>query len=290
QLVLLKMQQEKKQVQRQETISGTVTDRQSGETLPGVNILVKGTTTGASTDQNGDFELTVPSLQDTLVVSFIGYQTKEVPIDGRTEIDVALQPQAIAGEEMVVVGYGTQEKRSLTGSVASVEGSELTKRSSVSNTASLLQGRMPGVQVVQNSSQPGAEGVNIQIRGQGTFSSAGSSPLVLIDGVPGSLSDVSSKEIQNISVLKDAASAAMYGARGANGVIMVETKGGQQGEMQIAYEGNFAIQSPTKNLDLITNSAEYMKLFNEAKRNTGLSGLYPEEEIQKYENAPRNST
>src|SRR5699024_3725926 len=96
----------------QETINGTVSDGQSGETLPGVNILVKGTTTGASTDQNGDFELTVPSLQDTLVVSFIGYQTKEVPIDGRTEIDVALQPQAIAGEEMVVVGYGTQEKRS----------------------------------------------------------------------------------------------------------------------------------------------------------------------------------
>ena len=275
----------------QETINGTVSDGQSGETLPGVNILVKGTTTGASTDQNGDFELTVPSLQDTLVVSFIGYQTKEVPIDGRTEIDVALQPQAIAGEEMVVVGYGTQEKRSLTGSVASVEGSELTKRSSVSNTASLLQGRMPGVQVVQNSSQPGAEGVNIQIRGQGTFSSAGSSPLVLIDGVPGSLSDVSSKEIENISVLKDAASAAMYGARGANGVIMVETKGGQQGEMQIAYEGSFAIQSPTRTLDLITNSAEYMEFFNEAKRNTGLTtGLYPEEEIQKYKNAPKNST
>ncbi|MDR8393798.1 TonB-dependent receptor [Aliifodinibius sp. S!AR15-10] len=265
-------------------VEGVVTDAETGESLPGVNVVVQGTTSGTSTDSEGNYSLNVPSLQDTLVFSFIGYQTQSVPIDGRSSIDIALQSQAISGEELVVVGYGTQEKANLTGSVSSIGGDEIAKRP-VTNTASLLQGRAPGIQVVQNSGQPGAEDVNIQIRGQGTFSGAGSEPLVLIDGVPGSLSDVAPNDISNISVLKDAASASIYGARGANGVIIVETKEGRSGEFLVSYQGQYAIHTPTKSLDLITNSAEYMRLFNEARRNTGItSGLYPEEEIAKYEN------
>lgn len=265
-------------------VQGVVTDAQSGDVLPGVNISVKGTTTGTSSNAEGQFSLNVPSLSDTLVFSFIGYESQTVPIAGRTNLDITLQSQAIAGEELVVVGYGTQEEENLTGSVSSIGDDEIAKRP-VTNTASMLQGRAPGVQVVQSSGQPGDEGVNIQIRGQGTFSGAGSDPLVLIDGVPGSLSDVAPSDISNISVLKDAASASIYGARGANGVILVETKDGLTGEFSVSYQGQFAIHTPTKSLDLITNSAEYMRLFNEAKQNTGITGgLYPEEEIQKYEN------
>ncbi|MDR8394593.1 carboxypeptidase-like regulatory domain-containing protein [Aliifodinibius sp. S!AR15-10] len=136
-----------------ETVSGTVTDAASGESLPGVNVLVQGTASGTSTDSEGNYSLNVPSLQDTLVFSFIGYQTQSVPINGRSSIDIALQSQAISGEELVVVGYGTQEKANLTGSVSSVGGDEIVKRP-VTNTASMLQGRAPGVQVVQNSGQP----------------------------------------------------------------------------------------------------------------------------------------
>src|SRR5699024_8613561 len=166
QLVLLKMQQEKKQVQRQETISGTVTDGQSGETLPGVNILVKGTSTRASTDQDGQFELTVPSLQDTLVVSFIGYQTKEVPINGQTKLDVSLQPQAIAGEEMVVVGYGEQKSENLTGSVGVVDTEQMKKISS-EGLGEALQGSVAGL-TVQSTGAPG-EPASLKIRGVGSF-------------------------------------------------------------------------------------------------------------------------
>src|SRR5699024_1080753 len=136
------------------TVSGTVTDASTEGTIPGVNILVKGTTTGTSTDAEGDFELNVPSMQDTLVISFIGYQTQEVPVNGRASLDVALQPQAVMGEEMVVVGYGTQEQSEVTGSVGSVKMDESLKSVPVSNFGSVMHGKIAGVDVQNSSGRP----------------------------------------------------------------------------------------------------------------------------------------
>ena len=150
----------------------------------------------------------------------------------------------------------------------------------------MLQGKMPGVQIIQNSGEPGGEGVSIRIRGTGTFSSAGSNPLILIDGVQGKLSDVNPNNIESISVLKDAASASIYCARAANGVILVTTKMGQEGKVNLEYSGNYGIHSPTKMFELVTNSAEYMELYNEARINSGLNtGLYTQEMINAYRNA-----
>jgi len=173
----------------------------------------------------------------------------------------------------------------LTGAVASVSGADIIKRP-VTNAASMLQGLMPGVQITQNSGEPGAEGISIRIRGTGTFSGAGSDPLVLIDGVQGKLADLNPNSVENISVLKDAASASIYGSRAANGVILVTTKMGKEGKISIQYSGNYGISSPTKMFKLITNSAQYMELFNEARLNSGLtSGLYTQDMINTYRNA-----
>lgn len=152
--------------------------------------------------------------------------------------------------------------------MGSVDAADLTKRVSP-NASSMLQGRVPGLQIVQNSANPGAEQAAIQIRGQGTFSDAGSNPLVLIDGVEGDMNKVNPNMIENITVLKDAASASIYGSRAANGVILITTKNGTEGRLNIDYNFNMAWQSPTTKQDRITNSAEYMTLFNKALTHTG---------------------
>lgn len=266
------------------TVAGKVTD-ENAEPLPGVNILEKGTTNGTTTDQNGDYTLVVDNQDVTLIFSFIGYSSQEVKVGNQSQINVTLKPDVKSLQEVVVVGYGTQKKVNLTGAVASVTGEDIIKRP-VANAAAMLQGTMPGVQIVQNSGEPGNEGVSIRIRGTGTFSSAGSDPLVLIDGVPGSLANLNPANIESISVLKDAASASIYGARAANGVILVTTKMGKEGKVTMQYSGNYAIHSPTKLFDLITNSAEYMELYNEARINSGLtSDLYSDEMINTYRNA-----
>jgi TonB-linked SusC/RagA family outer membrane protein len=187
----------------------------------------------------------------------------------------------------VVVGYGTQKKVNLTGAVSTVSGDDLIKRPVVS-PAAMLEGTMPGVQVTQSTGEPGNEGVSIRIRGNGTFSGAGSDPLVLIDGVPGNLNDLNPTNIDNVSVLKDAASASIYGSRAANGVILVTTKQGRAGKMSVQYDGNLGIYKPTKLFNLVTNSAQYMELYNEARINTGLTDpslLYTQSEIDLYRNS-----
>ncbi|WPP49762.1 SusC/RagA family TonB-linked outer membrane protein [Catalinimonas niigatensis] len=266
------------------TVSGQVKDP-DGEALPGVNVLVKGSSTGTVTDIDGMYTLSVPNENDVLVFSSIGYATQEVPVNGRSVIDISMQEDIQSLSEIVVVGYGEQKKVNLTGSVATVEGERLTRRP-VTNTTSMLQGQVPGLRIVQNSGEPGNEGLNVRIRGQGTFSGAGSNPLVLIDGVEGNLADLDPNNIENVSVLKDAASASIYGSRAANGVILVTTKKGKEGRFNVEYNGNYAVHTPTKLFDLITNSAEYMEFWNEAKLNNGISdGLYPQEEIDLYRNA-----
>lgn len=279
-VVYQKEQPEAQKAVQQETVGGTVTDAESGETLPGVNVMVKSTTTGTSTNSEGAFELTVESLQDTLVFSFVGYQTKEVPVNGRTEIDIALQPQAIAGEELVVVGYGEQRKINLTGSVTSVD-MEQVDRKTVSQASQLLAGEISGLTFIQDSGKPGGDQGTINIRGLGTFSGAGNSPLVLIDGIPASLNSVNPSDIENISVLKDAASASIYGSRAANGVILVETKKGEKGEMQVRYESHVGKQQAT-DLPQFVDSWTYAEAVNEANKNAGGSPRYSQEEIEMF--------
>jgi len=266
--------------QTEKRISGKVIDT-TGESVIGANIMEKGTQNGVITDVDGNFILTVRQ-GAVLVVSYIGYITQEIPVGAQTDISVTLKEDNFALEEVVVVGYGTQKKINVTGAVASASGDILTKRP-VSNSSAMLEGMLPGVEVVSATGEPGNEGTSIKIRGTGTFSSAGSAPLVLIDGVIGSLSNLNPRDIENVSVLKDAASASIYGARAANGVILVTTKSGTEDGLNIDYSGNFAIHTYTKMLDVISNSAEYMELWNEAKLNSGYDvGLYTQEMIDAY--------
>src|SRR5699024_2584075 len=190
----------------QETITGTVTDAESGKTLPGENILIKGTSTGVSTDANGNFELTVSSLHDTLVVSYIGYQTKEVPINGRTNVEIELAPEAIMGEEMVVVGYGEETKSTITTSISKVEGEYLASKQRT-QVSQALQGAIPGVMVTRGNGAPGAT-AEIKIRGITTIGNT--NPLYIVDGVPiDDINDINPNDIEDITVLKDAASASI---------------------------------------------------------------------------------
>ena len=265
------------------TISGIVRDER-GEPVIGANIIEKGVPgNGTITDVDGMFSLSVPD-KAILVVSYIGYLTQEVPAGG-ANMHIVLKDDTKALEEVVVVGYGVQKKVNLTGAVSSVSGDEMIKRP-VTNPTTMLQGQMPGVRIVQGLGQPGNESTQIRVRGQGTYSNAGSDPLVLIDGIPGSLSKLNANDIENISVLKDAASASIYGARAANGVVLVTTKTGRDRGFKINYNANWGIHTPTKMLKVVVNSAEYMELFNEAKKNSGIStGLYTQEMIDTYRNA-----
>ena len=266
------------------TVKGKVTDA-SGP-VPGVAVKIQGSNIGISTDVQGKYTLQA-SPNAVLVFSAMGYKTQTISVNNQSTIDVILEADSKSLNEVVVVGYGTQKKVNLTGAVSTVNGDDLIKRPVVS-PAAMLEGTMPGVQVTQSTGEPGNEGVSIRIRGNGTFSGAGSDPLVLIDGVPGNLNDLNPTNIDNVSVLKDAASASIYGSRAANGVILVTTKQGRAGKMSVQYDGNLGIYKPTKLFNLVTNSAQYMELYNEARINTGLTDpslLYTQSEIDLYRNS-----
>ncbi|MCZ2614822.1 TonB-dependent receptor [Bacteroides fragilis] len=261
--------------------SGIVTD-EAGEPLVGVSVLVKGTTLGSITDLKGRFSLDVPE-GSTFEISYIGYKTQIVKAE-RTPMNIVLKEDTQKLDEVVVVGFGTQKKVNLTGAVSAVTGDDISKRP-VANAAILLQGQIPGLRVNQGLGQPGDEGTSFRIRGQGTFSSAGSDPLILINGVPGSMTNLDPSVIESVSVLKDAASAAIYGARAANGVILVTTKQGAVGDkVSISYHGNIGLHTPTKLYDRITNSAEYMELANLAWKNSGTGKQYTQDQINLYRN------
>ena len=275
--------------QQQKTqVTGTVTDA-NGEPIVGANVVEKGTTNGTITDIDGHYTLSGVSGK-TLLVSYIGYISQEVAVKEGAPVNVKLLEDTQKLDEVVVVGYGTQKKINLTGAVASVKGDEIVKRPVV-NASNMLQGLMAGVQVVQSTGQPGSS-TDIKIRGMGTFSSAGSSPLVLIDGVEGDINKLDPNVIESVSVLKDAASASIYGSRAANGVILVKTKDGgtTDGKVEVAYNFNMGFHSPTKMIDLVTNSADYMEAFNTFRINNNYgvavpAAMYPQEEIEKYRNA-----
>ena len=269
-------------------VKGAVTDANTEEALPGVNIIIEGTTTGVISDMNGQYSIEVTGSDAVLSFSFVGYLTENIKINGQTVINVTLVPDVTSLDEVVVVGYGIIKKANLTGAVDNVSGEVLTKRPGT-NSANLLQGRLTGVDIIQPTAEPGKENPIIQIRGKGSYgaeSDTKNDPLILIDGVSGSLNNLSPNDIESVSVLKDAASASIYGARAANGVILVTTKKGKKGAPVITYSGNISIQSPTRLPEVITNSAEYMEMYNRAAYRQNLPFKYSEEQIENYRNPP----
>ncbi|HCC85023.1 MAG TPA: SusC/RagA family TonB-linked outer membrane protein, partial [Porphyromonadaceae bacterium] len=269
-------------LQAQVNVRGKVVDA-TGETLIGVNVIVKGTTQGTITDTNGEFNLSVPSLNSTLIFSYVGYVEQEIPLNGRTYLNVMLEQDTELLDEVVVVGYGTQKKVNLTGSVQNVSSADLVKRN-VSNTSIALQGLIPGVSVVTSSGRPGYDGAGIKIRGTGSLNSS-SNPLILIDGVivdAYGLNFIDMNSIASISVLKDAASASIYGSRASNGVILITTKRAEEGKLSFNYNGYVGVRTPTAIPEPIS-AVEYMRAINVARANADMGPQYSEELIKEYE-------
>lgn len=260
----------------QTAITGKVTDANQGA-IPGVSVLIKGTTEGTITHMDGTYSLTVPGNAETLVFSFIGMKTREELINGRTTINVTLEEETFGVDEVVVVGYGTQKKANLTGAVSAVDFSELESRPAA-NTASLLQGQMSGVQVSNFSNQPGNDDPEIRIRGLGTLN-AGQEPLVIVDGVESSLTQIPASDIESVSVLKDAASSAIYGVRAANGVILVTTKRGKGSKPTVRVNQSFAWQTPLVEPSFV-DSWDYATLQSLDLTEQGQDPTYTEEQIQ----------
>lgn len=266
------------------TVQGSVKDA-AGEAIIGASVVVEGTTNGLITDVNGHFSIRA-SVGQNLVISYVGYETQVVKVaQVNQQINIVLKESSELIDEVVVVAYGTQKKANLTGAVASVKVNDI-KDIPVSNTSSLLQGRMSGVTVSSFSAQPGAEGdVEIRIRGINTFGD--SNPMILIDGVEGSLNSVSPNDIENISVLKDAASASIYGVRAANGVVLVTTKRGNTDKKTLSYSGSYGVQKATI-LPTYINSWDWATLYNEQNEAMGdVTTNYTPEMIQQMKDGSR---
>lgn len=260
------------------TVSGTVKDASTQQPLPGVNVIVKGTTNGTTTDSDGRYSLSVSEEDAVLIFSFIGYITQEVPVDGHTEINIALSEHITALDEVVVVAYGTQKKTSTTAAVSTLRFDEV-KNVPVANLTNSLNGRLAGVIAAQNSGAPGRDGSEIHIRGIGT--NGNSSPLIVVDGVIRSFSNLDPNSIESMTVLKDAAAVAPYGMAGANGVILVTTKRGNKGKPTLSYNGYVAYQNPTTLVDMV-NAYDYVRLRNIADINSGQSPSFSAEEVEGY--------
>ena len=262
----------------QHQVTGEVTDAEDGESLPGVNIVVKGTTIGTATRSNGTFSLGVPSPQDTLVLSFIGYEQLEVPINDRSEINIPLQLAVTTLQEVVVsVPYGTQTVATTTGSVSQISGETLDALP-VTNLSQALQGTVPGLVGVQTSGRPGDDDSNLLIRGSSTLNN--NAPLIVMDGVPGrrgGLSRLNPADIEDLSVLKDA-SAAIYGARAANGVILVRTKRGRPGETRVNLNIERNFSQPTI-VPEMADAPTYMQMLNEIDVSRGNPERFSQEQI-----------
>jgi TonB-linked SusC/RagA family outer membrane protein len=246
---------------QQKTISGTVSDA-SGP-LPGANVIVKGTTIGMVTSPDGTFALDVPQNTTSLIVSFIGYLTQEVDIAGKTTVDVVLQADAIGLEEVVAIGYGTVKKSDLTGAVGTVKGEAISDRQTTM-LSQALQGQTAGVMVTRNNNAPGST-ATIRIRGITTIGD--SNPLIIVDGVPvDNINDINPNDVQDMSVLKDAASASIYGSRAAAGVILITTKRAKTGDVSLTYNMEFGIEKPTA-LPEYVDTKRYMQMTNELRWN-----------------------
>jgi TonB-linked SusC/RagA family outer membrane protein len=256
------------------TVTGSVTD-ESGQPLPGVTVVIKGTTNGTVTNTDGNYSL--PNVPDdaTLVFSFVGMKSIIEPVNGRTIINATLQVESIGLDEVVAIGYGTEKRVNVIGSVSQISAEKIENRP-VTSLSNAITGQMAGVTVIQRSGKPGFNDGEIRVRGVGSF---GATPdaLILVDGIPSSMNEINPNDIETISVLKDASSAAIYGARSANGVILITTKKGKEGKISVSYNGYYGVSTPTEFPDLAT-SWEYAEMFNIAN---GTQSFSPED-IAKY--------
>lgn len=275
-IMLMSKAKDGEAAQQANKVTGIVKDA-NGEPVIGANVTVRGQSIGTITDIDGRFVLDAPK-DAVLQITYIGFTSQDVKIGNKKEIVVTLTEDTETLDEVVVVGYGTQKKVNLTGAVGNVSMKDIGDRP-ITNAGNALQGTVSGVYALQKSGQPGADGAVINIRGVGTLNN--SDPLVLIDGFPGSMSDVDASDISSISVLKDAASASIYGNRAANGVVLVTTKKGALGKVKLSYNGYFGIQEATS-LPSVLNSYDYATLYNEACRNSGQQEKYLPEQIQKF--------
>ncbi len=263
---------------QQRNIDGKVTDSKS-QPLPGVTVVIKGSTQGTVTNTDGNYY--IPSIPEnaTLVFSFVGMKTHEIEVGTQTKINVTMEEESIGIDEVVAIGYGTQKRANLTGAVSTVSLPQMEKRT-VAQTSLALQGLVPGVTVTQRSGKPGGDGGIISVRGKTTIGN--NDVLVLIDGVESSINSVDPKSIESISVLKDAASAAIYGNRAANGVILITTKRAEEGKAFVSYNSYVAKGVPT-NVPEYVGAVDFMKNISIAKRAVGMTPEYSEEYIKEYE-------
>jgi TonB-dependent starch-binding outer membrane protein SusC len=276
-------------------VSGTVISGEDGEPIPGASVMVKGTSIGAATDLDGNFSLAIPADRNTLVVSFVGLLTKEVTVGNQSVINVTLQPDMKSLQEVVVVGYGEMTKREVTGAISSV-GSKDIQNLPVAGLDQAIQGRAAGVLVNSASGTPGG-GISINVRGTASIS-ASNEPLYVVDGMPiysgntssiglggqqtNVLSQINPNDIESIEVLKDAASAAIYGSRGANGVVLITTKRGKAGKAQVDLSMYKGVQEPTNRVENVTGS-QWREIMNESRTNDGRAPIFSEEQVA---NAP----
>lgn len=262
------------------TIKGVVTDTQK-EPLVGVSIRIKGTTSGTTTNASGNYTLQGVSRNATLIFSFIGMKKQEIPVSGRTEIDVVLEDDAKMTQEVVVVGYGTQKKVNLTGAVSSIDSKSLAARP-VQNLGQALQGMIPGLNLsVGNSGGALNSTMALNIRGTGTIGSgSNSSPLVLIDGSEGDMNALAPNDIESISILKDASASSIYGSRAAFGVVLIKTKSGREGRARVSYGGNVRFSTATQVPEMM-DSEQFAKYFNIAGANSGNGTVFTDEIMKR---------
>ncbi len=268
--------------QNNKVVKGHIVD-ESGEPLIGVSVKELGTNNGAVTDIDGNF--TINGSGKNLEITYVGFQKQVVRPQG--SMNIVLKSMNKELNEVVVVGYGVQKKVNLTGSVASVDMAKEALSRPTTTATQALQGMAAGVDILQGSGRPNGESFGINIRGVGTMNNA--SPLVLVDGMEMSLSNVNPNDIESISILKDAASCAIYGNRGANGVILVTTKTGQEGKVSVTYSGKFSINTPSKLVRWVSNYADYMEFMNEGfEQNGAANGPFAGSVIQQWRDAEKN--
>lgn len=265
------------QQQKKLQVTGSVTD-QSGTQLPGVTVVIKGTSQGAVTNSNGQYTLSNVAPDATLVFSFIGMKTQAIPVSGKAKIDVILTEESIGIDEVVAIGFGTQKKINLTGAVGFATSAELESRP-VTNATQAIQGLIPGLKITTNTGQLDRN-MNISIRGTGTIGSSSGSPLILIDGMEGDIHTINPQDIESISVLKDASASSIYGSRAPFGVILVTTKNGKKGTTTLNYNNNYRVSSPM-GLPQSMDSYSFAAMMNESLKNSGRSARFTDETMQK---------
>lgn len=273
------------QTKNERNITGRIIDGDTGEALIGVSILVKGASMGTVTDVDGKFSLSVAT-GDVLEISYIGYKSQSIVVGNQSVLDIRMMSDNELLDEVVVVGYGSQKKVNLTGSVATVNFDDKTLSRPVTTLASTLSGMVAGLNVMQTSSKPNSESSTLRIRGTGTLND--SAPLVLVDGMEMSLNNVNPNDIASISILKDAASCAIYGNRGANGVILLTTKKGTDGKINVTYSGKFSYNTPANLIRMVSNYADYMEFINEASDNAGQAQVFSQTTIDTWRAAASN--